>query len=170
VFYEGLAFLEVLVTFYTSTMPLLQPRMTAPDFELPDDSGAPVRLSQYRGKNAVVVYFYPKDDTSVCTKQACSFRDQIAKFAAAGAVVLGISDDSVASHGAFKAKYGLPFLLLSDRGGVVRKLFGVAKRFGVLPGRVTFVIDRDGVVRHVYSGLGEWDRHVAEALGALPRS
>ena len=125
-----------------------------------------MRLSQYRGKSAVVVYFYPKDDTSVCTKQACSFRDQIAKFETAGAVVLGISDDSVASHGAFKAKYGLPFLLLSDRGGVVRKLFGVAKRFGVLPGRVTFVIDRDGVVRRVYSALGEWDRHVAEALGA----
>jgi peroxiredoxin Q/BCP len=114
-----------------------------------------------------VVYFYPKDDTSVCTKQACSFRDQFAKFEGAGAVIIGISDDSVASHAAFAAKYGLPFLLLSDRGGRVRKLFGVAKRFGILPGRVTFVIDRDGVVRHIYSGLGESDKHVAEALGAL---
>jgi peroxiredoxin Q/BCP len=148
-------------------MPLLQPGTTAPDFELPDASGKPVRLSQYRGKNAVVVYFYPKDDTTICTKQACSFRDQFAKFQAAGAVICGVSDDSVASHAAFAKKYGLPFLLLSDRGGRVRKSFGVTKRFGVLPGRVTFVIDRDGVVRLVYSGLGEWDRHVAAALGAL---
>ena len=95
------------------------------------------------------------------------FAIRFAKFEAVGAVVLGISDDSVESHGRFAAKYGLPFLLLSDRGGRVRKLFGVAKRFGILPGRVTFVIDRAGVVRHVYSGLTESDRHVAEALGAL---
>ena len=141
--------------------------MAAPDFELPDAAGKPVRLSQYCGKKAVVVYFYPKDDTSICTKQACSFRDNFARFEGAGAVILGISDDSVASHAAFAAKYGLPFLLLSDRGGRVRKLFGVAKKFGILPGRVTFVIDRAGVVRHVYSGLGESDKHVAEALGAL---
>jgi thioredoxin-dependent peroxiredoxin len=148
-------------------MPLLQPGMIAPDFELPDASGNPVRLSQYRGKNAVVVYFYPKDDTGVCTKQACSFRDRYPQFEGAGAVVLGISDDSVASHEKFRAKYKLPFLLLSDRGGKVRKLFGVAKKFGILPGRVTFVIDREGVVRHVYSSLRESDKHVAEALDAL---
>jgi thioredoxin-dependent peroxiredoxin len=149
------------------TSGMLQPGTPAPDFELPDAAGKPVRLSQFRGKNAVVVYFYPKDDTAVCTKQACSFRDNFAKFEGAGAVVLGVSDDSVASHSAFSAKYGLPFLLLSDRGGRVRKLFGVAKKFGILPGRVTFMIDREGVVRHVYSGLTESDRHVAEALGAL---
>jgi peroxiredoxin Q/BCP len=143
--------------------------MIAPDFELPDAGGKPVRLSQYRGKNAVVVYFYPKDDTGVCTKQACSFRNDFAKFQGAGAVILGISDDSVASHAAFSAKYGLPFTLLSDEGGRVRKLFGVAKKFGVLPGRVTFVVDREGVVRLVYSGLLESDKHVAAALGALGR-
>jgi peroxiredoxin Q/BCP len=141
--------------------------MSAPDFELPDADGQLVRLSQYRGEHAVVVYFYPKDDTAVCTKQACAFRDDYAKFRAAGAVILGISDDSAASHGAFRAKYGLPFTLLSDKGGRVRKLFGVKRAFGVLPGRVTFVIDRDGVVRHVYSGLAESDRHVREALAAL---
>jgi peroxiredoxin Q/BCP len=146
---------------------MLQCGTIAPDFELSDAGGKPVRLSQYRGKNAVVVYFYPKDDTAVCTKQACSFRDRFAEFEGAGAVIIGISDDSVGSHGAFAAKYGLPFLLLSDRGGRVRKLFGVAKRFGIFPGRVTFVIDRAGVVRHVYSGLTESDKHVAEALGAL---
>ena len=139
----------------------------APDFELPDASGERVRLNDFRGKNAVVVYFYPKDDTGVCTKQACTFRDDFAKFREAGAVILGISDDSTESHRAFAAKHSLPFPLLSDPGGNVRKLYGVKKAFGVLPGRVTFVIDRDGVVRHVYSGLFESDKHVQEALAAL---
>jgi peroxiredoxin Q/BCP len=148
-------------------MATLQPGSIAPDFELQDAEGRLIRLSQYRGKNAVVVYFYPKDDTDVCTKQACSFRDLFAKFQSAGAVILGISDDSVESHKAFSAKYRLPFSLLSDQGGRVRKRFGVAKKFGVLPGRVTFVIDRSGVVRHVYSGLRESDKHVQEALKAL---
>jgi len=148
-------------------MPALQPGTIAPDFELPDAEGTPVRLSQFRGKKLVVVYFYPKDDTGICTKQACSFRDRYPQFEGAGAVVMGISDDSVASHARFRAKYGLPFLLLSDRGGRVRKLFGVPKKFGIVPGRVTFVIDREGVVRHVYSGLRESDRHVTEALRAL---
>ena len=148
-------------------MTLLQPGAMAPDFELPDANGAIVRLSRYRGVNAVVVYFYPKDDTSVCTRQACGFRDRFGEFERAGAVILGVSDDSGASHQAFAAKYELPFFLLSDQGGRVRKLFGVKRRFGVLPGRVTFVIDRAGIVRHVYSALGESDRHVSEALGAL---
>ena len=139
----------------------------APDFELPDASGERVRLNDFRGKNAVVVYFYPKDDTGVCTKQACTFRDDFAKFREAGAVILGISDDSTESHRAFAAKHSLPFPLLSDPGGKVRKLYGVKKAFGVLPGRVTFVIDRDGVVRHVYSGLVESDKHVQEAVAAL---
>jgi len=139
----------------------------APDFELPDASGERVRLNDFRGKNAVVVYFYPKDDTGVCTKQACTFRDDFAKFREAGAVILGISDDSTESHRAFAAKHSLPFPLLSDPGGKVRKLYGVKKAFGVLPGRVTFVIDRDGVVRHVYSGLFESHKHVQEALAAL---
>ena len=148
-------------------MPTLQPGTAAPDFELPDAAGKPVRLSDYRGKNAVVVYFYPKDDTGVCTAQACSFRDDFAKFRAAGAVILGISDDSGESHGKFAAKYSLPFPLLSDKGGRVRKLYGVSRMFGVVPGRVTFVIDREGVVRHVYSALFESDKHVQEALAAL---
>jgi peroxiredoxin Q/BCP len=148
-------------------MPTLQPGTSAPDFELPDDGGRPVRLSQYRGKNAVVLYFYPKDDTSVCTKQACAFRGDFAKFREAGAVILGVSDDSVASHTLFASKYNLPFSLLSDKGGRVRKLYGVKRAFGVLPGRVTFVIDREGVVRHVYSALFESDKHVREALAAL---
>jgi peroxiredoxin Q/BCP len=148
-------------------MPGLQYGATAPDFELPDGSGKPVRLSQYRGSNAVVLYFYPKDDTGVCTKQACGFRDDFARFQSAGAVILGVSDDSSESHRQFSSKYQLPFTLLSDTGGRVRKLYGVSRKFGVLPGRVTFVIDRDGVVRHVYSALFESEKHVQEALAAL---
>ena len=148
-------------------MPMLSPGTIAPDFELPDAAGKPVRLSQYRGKNAVVVYFYPKDNTGGCTKQACAFRDDFAKFEGAGAVILGISEDSSSSHAAFSGQYRLPFLLLSDRGGRVRKLFGVAKKFGILPGRVTFVIDREGVVRHVYSALFETEQHVREARAGL---
>lgn len=147
----------------------LQAGSPSPDFELPDASGKIIRLRDFRGKSPVVVYFYPKDDTTVCTKQACAFRDDIAKFREAGAVILGISDDSEKSHVAFAEKYSLPFPLLSDKGGRVRKLFGVKKKFGLIPGRVTFVIDRDGVVRHVYSGLSESDKHVQEALGALHR-
>lgn len=149
-----------------NTMPL-QPGTTAPDFELPDTTGATIRLSDYRGRNSVVVYFYPKDDTGVCTQQACTFRNDFAKFRGAGAVILGISDDSTESHSAFSAKYSLPFPLLSDKGGKVRKLYGVNKQFGVIPARVTFVIDREGVVRHVYSALFESDKHVQEALAAL---
>jgi len=139
----------------------------APDFELPDQHGNLVRLSQYRGNRSVVIYFYPKDDTSGCTIQACGFRDDFEKFQEAGAEVIGISDDSTASHLKFASKYRLPFTLLSDRGGSVRKLYGVRKTLGVIPGRVTFVIDRDGIVRHVFSSQAKPARHVAEALAAL---
>ena len=95
-------------------MPELAIGTPAPDFELPDQNGNPVRLSQYRGRSAVVVYFYPKDDTTGCTIEACRFRDDFEKFRAAGAEVIGISDDSPESHGRFVSKYQLPFTLLSD--------------------------------------------------------
>jgi thioredoxin-dependent peroxiredoxin len=139
----------------------------APDFELPDQNGKRIRLSGFRGKNPVVVYFYPKDDTSGCTVEACRFRDDFEKFQAAGAEVIGISDDSEHSHEAFVSKYKLPFTLLSDKGGSVRKLYGVKKTLGVIPGRVTFVIDRAGVVRHTFSSQSKPAQHVEEALTAL---
>ena len=139
----------------------------APDFELPDQNGKLVRLSGFRGKAPVVVYFYPKDDTKGCTIEACGFRDDFEKFQTVGAEVIGISDDSEHSHEAFASKYKLPFTLLSDKGGSVRKLYGVKKTFGVIPGRVTFVIDRAGVIRHVFSSQSKPARHVEEALIAL---
>jgi peroxiredoxin Q/BCP len=139
----------------------------APDFALVNQQGTLVRLSQYRGNRSVVIYFYPKDDTSGCTIESCGFRDDFEKFEAAGAEVIGISDDSTDSHLKFAAKYKLPFTLLSDKGGRVRKLYGVKKTLGVIPGRVTFVIDRDGIVRLVFSSQSKPAKHVAEALAAL---
>src|SRR6202167_5085112 len=148
-------------------MPAIVNGMPAPDFELPDQNGRLVRLSQYRGKSSVVVYFYPKDDTTGCTIEACRFRDDFSQFQATGAVILGVSDDSTESHDRFASKYNLPFTLLSDKGGRVRKLYGVKKTFGVIPGRVTFVIDRQGIVRHVFLSQSSPARHVEEALVAL---
>src|SRR3989442_14916004 len=139
----------------------------APDFALPDRSGRTVRLGDYRGQKAVVLYFYPKDDTPGCTKESCTFRDQYQDFQDAGAEVIGVSSDSPESHEKFAAKYRLPFVLLSDRGGEVRKRYGVPSTLGVLPGRVTYVIDRQGIVRHVFNSQFQATQHVAEALKAL---
>jgi peroxiredoxin Q/BCP len=147
-------------------MPEVRAGDTAPDFELADQQGQPVRLSQFRGRN-VVVFFYPKDDTSGCTIEACRFRDEFERFTDAGTEVIGISNDSSDSHTRFISKYKLPFTLLSDRGGKVRKLFGVKKTFGIIPGRVTFVIDREGAVRHVFSSQTSPAQHVDEALRVI---
>ena len=138
----------------------------APDFALPDRSGKTIRLSDFRGK-PVVLYFYPKDDTPGCTKESCTFRDQYQDFQDAGAEVIGVSSDSSESHEKFATKYRLPFVLLSDRGGAVRKLYGVPSTLGVLPGRVTYVIDREGTVRHVFNSQFQAAQHVDEALKAL---
>jgi peroxiredoxin Q/BCP len=123
----------------------------APDFTLPSQSGTPVRLGDMIGGKALVLYFYPKDDTPGCTAEACSFRDGYEAFVEAGAEVVGVSSDSAESHKRFAARHALPFVLLSDEGGEVRKLYGVPSTLGLLPGRVTYVIDRDGIVRHVFS-------------------
>ena len=139
----------------------------APDFVLPDRTGKMVRLSEFRGHKAVVLYFYPKDDTPGCTKESCAFRDGYQDFQDAGAEVIGVSSDSAESHGKFAAKHRLPFTLLADQGGQVRKRYGVPATLGLLPGRVTFVIDRSGVVRHVFNSQFQATQHVSEALQAL---
>src|ERR1700677_884763 len=125
----------------------------APDFTLPPNPGEPVRLQDRLGERVVVLYFYPKDNTSGCTAEACAFRDSHEVFTEAGAEVIGVSSDSVDTHAGFAGKHNLPFTLLSDAGGKVRKAYGVPATFGVLPGRVTYVIDRDGTVRHVFSSM-----------------
>ena len=128
-----------------------------------------MKLIDFRGRMAVVLYFYPKDDTTGCTAEACKFRDEIGDFRAIDAQVLGVSSDSPESHSKFIAKYGLPFPLLSDKGGRVRKLYGVKSTFGIIPGRATFVIDRDGTLRHAYSSQSAPLSHIEEALLALQK-
>ena len=141
----------------------------APDFTLPDADGKDVRLADFAGR-PVVLYFYPKDDTPGCTKEACTFRDQYQDFQDAGAAVLGVSSDSSESHRKFAARHRLPFPLLADRGGKVRKRYGVPATLGLLPGRVTFVIDGGGVVRHAFNSQLDATRHVEEALGVLQKT
>jgi len=139
----------------------------APDFSLPSQTGEQISLADFRGKQAMVLFFYPKDGTAVCTKEACSFRDAYEDFVQAGAVVMGVSSDPVESHRAFASGHRLPFVLLSDADGSLRKAFGVPKTLGLLPGRVTYVIDKQGLVRHVFSAQFSADRHVAEALAVV---
>lgn len=136
----------------------------APDVTLSTHTGEPISLADYRGQKSVVVFFYPKDGMPVCTKEACQFRDAYEDFVEAGAVVIGISADSAERHQTFAANHALPFILASDRDGAARRAFGVPKSMGVFPGRVTYVIDREGIVRHVFSSQMNAGRHVDEAL------
>ena len=148
----------------TDTKRPIQVDDPAPDFTLPSQSGDMVHLRGLVGTKAIVLYFYPKDNTVGCTAEACAFRDSYEVFTEAGAEVIGISSDSVASHQQFAARHRLPFLLLSDRGGIVRKRYGVPAVLGILPGRVTYVIDRDGIVRDIFSSQINVTQHVPEAL------
>jgi thioredoxin-dependent peroxiredoxin len=136
----------------------------APTFSLPTQAGTNTSLDDFLGKSAVVLYFYPKDNTSGCTAEACSFRDSYEVFKKAGAEVIGVSSDSEESHQQFASKNHLPFLLLSDKKGALRKLYGVNTALGILPGRVTYVIDKEGVVRHVFSDMLNANKHIDEAL------
>ena len=140
---------------------------TAPDFTLSDQNGSRVSLRDFRGKKAVVLYFYPKDDTPGCTAESCGFRDQYEVFTTAGAEVIGVSGDSPQSHQQFAAKYNLPFTLLSDKDNKVRKEYGATMAFGFVPGRVTYVIDQEGVVRFVLDTMFNFQAHVEEALKTL---
>jgi thioredoxin-dependent peroxiredoxin len=139
----------------------------APDFTLPSQSGEMVSLKEFLGEKVVILYFYPKDGTPGCTKEACAFRDEHEEFGKLDAEVIGVSSDSVESHRRFAEKHDLSFTLLSDEGGKVRKLYGVSNTFGIFPGRVTYVIDEAGVVRHVFSSQIGAVKHVEGALKTL---
>jgi peroxiredoxin Q/BCP len=138
----------------------------APDFELLTDDGEKVRLSSFRGR-PVVLYFYPRDDTPGCTRQACGIRDSYDLFAEKGAVVLGVSTDTQASHVKFKNKYGLPFTLLADPDQQTGEAYGVSKEGGRSFERSTFVIDAEGNVRKIMRKVNP-DRHADLVLAALP--
>ena len=139
----------------------------APRFRLQTSTGEYVSLEDFHGKKNVVVYFYPKDFTKGCTAEACEFRDSYEEFKNLGAQVIGLSNDDQKSHDAFAAQHKLPFILLSDLDGAVRKSYGVKKTFGLVPGRVSFVIDKSGIVRHVFSSQSRATAHVGEALAVL---
>jgi len=128
-----------------------------------------VTLSEFLGKKNVVLYFYPKDETPGCTREACSFRDSYEELTNLGAEVLGVSAQSVESHKSFATHHGLPFILLSDEGNKVRKLYGVPSSLGLLPGRVTYIIDKKGIVRHIFNSQTQTQRHVEEAKNELKK-
>lgn len=147
---------------------MIEPGSKAPEFSGVTGDGTRLALSDFRGKQPLVLFFYPKDNTTVCTKEACGFRDHAAEIAAAGGAVIGVSMDTPESHQRFGAGQRLGFPLLSDRDASICKAFGVARLGGWLPPRrVTFVIDRDGVVRRVIASELDAAKHVDEALEAL---
>lgn len=144
----------------------------APDFELKSDDGKTYSLSQFKGKKEVILYFYPKDDTPGCTKEACSFRDSLAQFDKKNAKVLGVSNDDLESHSKFRAKYGLTFPLLADVDHEISKAYGVyqlknlyGKKFMGIT-RSTFVIDKAGRIKKIYRRV-QVDGHAEELLGVV---
>jgi peroxiredoxin Q/BCP len=143
----------------------------APVFSLPSESGDTANLADYIWKKHVVLFFYPKDNTIVCTKEACAFRDNYDEFRRLEDTELfGISADPVESHQNFSSQHGLPFRLLCDEKGAVNDLYGVPKTLGIFPGRVTYVIDRDGIVIKIIFSQLDYKKHVEEALVALRSS
>jgi len=138
--------------------------MTIPEFSLQNQSGDWVHSSSFYGKKTVL-FFYPKDDTFLCTKEACSFRDHYQEFIKHNIQVIGISSDSISSHQSFIKKNSLPYPLLSDESSKVREIMGIPNGlFGLLPGRVTFCIDEHGIIKYIFNSSFSADNHVNEAL------
>jgi thioredoxin-dependent peroxiredoxin len=138
----------------------------APLIALKDAEGIERRSDQLQGR-ALVLFFYPKDDTPGCTMEACAFRDSYTELQALGAEVWGVSGDDAASHQRFAARHQLPYPLLVDQGNRLRQAFGVPRALGLLPGRVTYVIDGEGVIRHVFNNLMDGPAHLREAKATL---
>ena len=136
-----------------------------PDFQLSDATGKMIQISEFIGKKKLVIYFYPKDDTPGCTKEACSFRDSYEDFKNFDCEVIGISSDDEQKHAAFASRHKLPFILLSDKDKVARKLFRVpGNLFGLIPGRVTYIIGIDGIVKGIYNSQTNPLGHIEKAL------
>jgi thioredoxin-dependent peroxiredoxin len=145
----------------------LKPGDIAPDFELFDQNLNKFRLSDLNNNKPVVIFFYPKDETKICTKEACCFRDHYQEFINHGVEVIGISCDSVESHQIFSDKYKLPYRILSDREGAVKDAYGVAKLLGFIRGRETFVVSKEGKIIKIYRDAFSGEEHVEQALEAL---
>jgi len=142
---------------------------TLPNFKAKDTNGVVFDSQNYIGKQSLVIYFYPKDNTPGCTAEACSFRDNYQDFKDLGAEVIGISADSVISHLKFKSKFNLPFILLSDSDKKLRKLFGVENSLIFLPGRETFVADKNGVILMIFNSMSS-KIHIEKALQILKKA
>jgi len=138
----------------------------APEFEGPTTDGSKLGLKDFVGKKNVVLYFYPKDDTPGCTREACSFRDNITPIRKMGAEVIGVSLDSITSHEKFTTKYGLPFPLISDKEKQIAKAFGVLKETGTSTNRITFIIDKQGKIAKVFPKV-DVSKHTDEVVAAL---
>lgn len=139
-----------------------------PYFDLADHKGNLFGSASFIGRKAMVVYFYPKNETKGCTKQACSFRDHYQEFMDAGAEVIGISSDSTESHQEFAANHNLPFILLSDPDNAFRKRIEVPRSFlGLVPGRVTYIVDAKGIVTYIFNSQLNVDKHIQIALKTL---
>ena len=149
-----------------SVMKKIEVGDAVPSFTLLDHDGQAFTVDNTLDK-PLVIYFYPKDDTPGCTREACRFRDDFERFTDLGTLVIGISADSVESHKKFREKYQLPYTLLADTDNEVRQLFGVPKSMLFLPGRVTYVVDRKGIVRYVFNSQFNATQHVEEALKVL---
>jgi len=137
-----------------------------PSFSLKNQEGKMIKSTDFSGKS-LVVYFYPKDDTPGCTKEACSFRDYYDLFQENGVSVIGISADDVASHKSFATKYSLPFVLLADPSRTVHKKFGVGKELGIMTSRITFIVNEKGFIIKIFKDNINAKKHVTEALDAL---
>ena len=146
---------------------MLDPGDPAPEFALPDQNGDTVRLADFHGRKNLVLFFYPKDNTLVCNLEVCAFRDAHPSLMALDTVVLGISADPISSHHQYIQRWNLPFSLLTDASGEVRRAYQVRRTFGLFPGRVTYVIDKEGMVRGAINDPLRAGVHVKEALAAL---
>ena len=146
---------------------MLHPGTPAPEIDLPDQHGQHFRLSSLRGRKNAVVFFYPNDHGAVCTKEACAFRDAYEQFKSAGTEVIGISVQDSASHERFAQQYRLPYILLADVNATARRAYDVGRFLGLIRHRVTYVIDRAGIIRAATKDMIDGERHVQEALEAL---
>lgn len=150
-----------------SSMPTVAIGDPAPDFSVTASNGEQITLSDYRDKQAVVLFFYPADHSPICSQEACAFRDAYDDFVQAGAVLIGVSGDSDVSHQRFAENLRLPYHLVADEQGTLRQLYGVPTAFMFLPGRVTYVIDRTGIVRLIFNSSLQAAAHTTEALRIL---
>jgi peroxiredoxin Q/BCP len=141
----------------------------APDFTLPSSTGEKTSLSQFLGKKKVVIFFYPMDESPVCSREAEAFKNKYENFKELGAEVLGISSQSLESHKSFIKHHNLPYFLLSDLDNSVRRLYGVSSMLGIVPRRVTFVIDKQGIIKYTYSSQLQPAKHAEQALLALKK-